>query len=625
MTMSIRHLLRIGLLLGSLVVSILFILTIKNVFDHSERVRNSVTWMRIMHGSASALEVEIEHQHELIHNSTAAFADSLKAEFLQQHRHVMQRIDALEDSVEPESVEQILSELRRLNEEYAKEASIFYEELSTGDTEVFSSHQKLDGLMRLLEENLTELHATSIQHLDESSKMLQGILYQNAAGIFGILIFALLALWAYFYLADSKFLKPTHALLQATKKVSEGNFDVEVRPSGASEIRHLTESFNSMLKRLKDSRDHINELTENLERKVEVRTAELVESQDYLDRIIYGSPVGVAIFNSDGVLRDCNVALATMLGHDSREECIDVKSVGDEGALGANEFRWAFQVASQGEVIRTEPMQIDDAGRQWFSHHLVPYYSRSGELTRIICYSVDVSAEKTARDLLVDKNKELESFIYSVSHDLKAPLFTISGLASILKSETADSLTERQVELVDRILSNMHHMETLINDLLDLSRAGANPEKFTTFSPEELVRIAFLEEKVRREVPAELEIEENIPEITADQALISQLFKNLISNSFKNRDNERNLVVSLDCENSDLELKFRYRDNGKGIPPENLEKVFEVFFSTAGPDGDGSGVGLTIVKRIVESHGGRIRVESEVGVGSEFVFTLPAI
>jgi signal transduction histidine kinase len=224
------------------------------------------------------------------------------------------------------------------------------------------------------------------------------------------------------------------------------------------------------------------------------------------------------------------------------------------------------------------------------------------------------------------KNTELETFVYTVSHDLKTPLVTIEGFIGALKEDFGEQITEDGERYLNYMSQATHKMESLINDLLELSRIGRVTEQRKRIPFDEIVQEVLANLSTRIE---ERGIEVNTPRNGAvaygDRKRLLQAMENLISNAVKyiGKDNP-SPRIEIGVENGPAEPLFYVRDNGIGIDEKYFEKVFGVFqrLPAAQEISEGTGVGLAIVKRIIEHHGGRIWIESVPGKGSTFYFTL---
>ncbi len=232
-------------------------------------------------------------------------------------------------------------------------------------------------------------------------------------------------------------------------------------------------------------------------------------------------------------------------------------------------------------------------------------------------------AERTSE--LEAKNAEMERFTYTVSHDLRSPLVTIQGFLGFLKEDVEDRDEERIATDVEMITKAVEKMDYLLRDTLRLSRIGrvVNPPEDVPFG--EIVRDALDSiSELARSKGFEISTAEEWPFVHVDRLRISEVLVNLVENGLKYVGDQPDPRIDVGWRKDGGEVVFFVRDNGIGIDPGQQNKVFELFYK-ADPDGEGTGAGLAIVKRMVEVHGGRIWIESVEGEGSTFCFTLPVV
>ncbi len=238
---------------------------------------------------------------------------------------------------------------------------------------------------------------------------------------------------------------------------------------------------------------------------------------------------------------------------------------------------------------------------------------------------VETEREKLINEL-EEKNSELERFTYTVSHDLKSPLITIKGFLGFLEQDAANGNMARLKADTQRIADATDKMQTLLSELLELSRVGrlTNPYQFIPF--EELVKEAL--EIVHGRLYGkniQVHIDENLPTVYGDRQRLIEVLQNLLDNAAKFIGNTPAPRIEIGRDGSDEDGKpiFLVRDNGVGVDPVHHDRIFGLF-NKLDATSEGTGIGLTLVKRIVEVHGGRIWVQSEAGKGATFFFTLPA-
>lgn len=230
-------------------------------------------------------------------------------------------------------------------------------------------------------------------------------------------------------------------------------------------------------------------------------------------------------------------------------------------------------------------------------------------------------SERTAE--LARRNEELDAFTHTVSHDLKSPVVALQGLASILAEDYGDRLDDQGRQYVHRMRVNVAHMGDLIQDLLTLSRVGRSairPELIAVNTLVEDVLALHAEALTARGIRIEIQ---DLPELKADRLLLQQVFGNLVSNAIKFLGDQPAPNISIRGAVEGRFARFEIADNGIGIDPSHHEKIFVIFQRLQDVDVEGTGVGLAIVKKIVEQAGGVLQVRSSKGTGAVFSFTWP--
>ena len=270
---------------------------------------------------------------------------------------------------------------------------------------------------------------------------------------------------------------------------------------------------------------------------------------------------------------------------------------------------------------------------RWIDHTCTPIFDDRGSQVGRRIRNQDITErkimegqrEKLIRDL-EQKNAELERFTYTISHDLRSPMITIRGFTGLLEKDISNNNTDNIRKDLERINTATGTMETLLREVLELSRIGRvvnPPEKiaFGTIAHE----AADLLEGLIRERGVLVTIAPDLPEINVDHVRIREVLTNLIENAVKFMGDQPHPEISIGMRENGEEKVFFVRDNGIGIEPKFQERVFNLF-EKLDVKAEGSGAGLAIVRRIIEVHGGTIWVESEgAGKGCTFWFTLPIV
>lgn len=251
-----------------------------------------------------------------------------------------------------------------------------------------------------------------------------------------------------------------------------------------------------------------------------------------------------------------------------------------------------------------------------------------GDQQFVIAIARDITERKRtelSQEELIKKveniNKELKEFVSIVSHDLKAPLRGIKTLANWILSDCSETLSDEASEQMNLLLERVERMYSLIEGALQYSRAGRTEEKQV-----QLDLNKFVPEIINMIVPPDnitITIENELPVIKCEEVHIMQIFQNLLINAIKYMDKPQGRI-KIGCVEDNNFWKFSVTDNGPGIEEKNFEKIFKIFQALpTSPDFEGTGVGLTVTKKIVELYKGKIWVESKIGEGSTFFFTLP--
>ena len=288
-----------------------------------------------------------------------------------------------------------------------------------------------------------------------------------------------------------------------------------------------------------------------------------------------------------------------------------------------------FDTITSGKVWKGEVRDASKNGKHyWVDTTIVPMLNKLGKPYRYISFKIDISKIKNAEieirqhaDNLERINKELDQFAYVVSHDLKAPLRAINNLSEWIEEDITEIVDSNTKENLKLLRGRVKRMDGLINGILEYSRAGRIKNNNTLVDLKQLV--IDITSGTNTHPNVKFIIPDKMPKIITERVALEQILANFISNAVK-YNNSKDPVVEITFKDLDTEWEFSVKDNGPGIPENYHDKIFVIFQTLQARDKvESTGVGLAIVKKLIEDKGGRIHLDSEPGKGSTFSFTWP--
>jgi PAS domain S-box-containing protein len=269
-------------------------------------------------------------------------------------------------------------------------------------------------------------------------------------------------------------------------------------------------------------------------------------------------------------------------------------------------------------AVSADPVNNEDGDTEYFVNTIRDITYR--KKTEQILAQLNHDLHKTVQELK-KSNQELRNFAHITAHDLKSPLRGIGSIADRLIRRFSDKLGDEGIEQLRLLITRVKRMSDFIDGILRYSAIGRVVEERQQIDVNMLLAEIIADNAVPENF--EITIQERLPLVFYDRLRLKQVFQNLISNAVKYMDKPRG-IIKIACSEENGFWKFSVTDNGSGIREQYFDKIFEIFQTLASRDKtESTGIGLTIVKKIVELHGGRVWLTSTIGQGSTFFFTLP--
>ncbi len=412
------------------------------------------------------------------------------------------------------------------------------------------------------------------------------------------------------------------------RRVGErGSYDIEINHRTGGKVHMLVEavpiSVDPETGRPLQSLGIFVNLTER--KKMEDKIVQLMMEQQI---ILHTSPIGIALLVSRKI-QWLNPALCKITGYTEHE----LRGRLTDGLYPTeNDFRESGVKANatlgRGDTYEVEqPMKHKDGSL--FQARLIATAIDPAEPQRGVIFIMEDITERKGRErereafieALNRSNEELKEFAYIVSHDLKAPLRAIGSLAEWITHDYADKLDDEGRENLSLLLGRTKRMNALIEGILRYSRLGRLKPERDTLDTKRIAGLVISALAPPQNI--EVRVEGTLPAVVYDRTHLEQLFQNLISNAIKHMGKPAGEVV-ISCRDAEPMWEFCVRDTGQGIEEKHFERIFKIFQSLKPRDElESTGIGLTLVKKIVETNGGDVWLKSTVGVGSEFHFTIP--
>ncbi len=357
-----------------------------------------------------------------------------------------------------------------------------------------------------------------------------------------------------------------------------------------------------------------------------------------LDLVLNNVAAAVILYGEDGDIKFCSPYIQVLTGYTNQQlqtnaiELTGSENVKDDFFKNIileedwQRYKRARLVSHLGEdsLVRFR-IKHQSGLTLWLESRMVPIINYTGEVDSVMAITIDVTDSINYQKQIEEQNQDLNDFAYMVSHDLKAPIFTIHGMADALRDDYTDSLPDEAVELLTFITDAAKRLDKLVASVLEYSALSNSNESQTDLSLNETMSQVLSDYKEQlKGLDAKFTIPNDMPTVRGDPIRIYQVFSNLIGNAIKYREKSRSLHIQIFFRLLPPHLvEIEVRDNGLGIPEHKTAEIFRPYRRAHGADIEGSGVGLACVKKILEKLGGEVHAKSIEGQGSSFFLTLP--
>ncbi len=446
------------------------------------------------------------------------------------------------------------------------------------------------------------MNQANMDEANNSARRLATAAYRRMLS--AIFIFALLAV-LFSYLAHRWVLRPINQLIESTNEIRRGNLDLVLKSGSRDEIGRLSESFNEMAAALRQVRntDKVN----------------MIRTRRATEEVFSALPAAIAVLNLEGKVE---FSTATADRHFGLKPGVLARDLEYDWLMPLLQKALDSEGIAQHEITGECFQRFIDHREHFFQPMAVPISMgpEGREPAGMTLLLKDVTQ--------IHEQQELKRGVLStVSHQMKTPLTSLRMSIYLLLEERIGGLNEKQTDLLIAARDESDRLVGILDDLLDLSRieSGKAQMNLEPISPHVLAGEAiepFLVEAKDKGLTISNEVPSDLPEVLADREKVYQVFANLLSNALRFTRPGGSITVKATHEAD--HVAFSVEDTGSGIPTDHVRHVFEPFYRVPGQDSkSGIGLGLAIVKEIVCAHGGEVGVESEVGIGSTFSFTLP--
>jgi NtrC-family two-component system sensor histidine kinase KinB len=551
----------------------------------------------------------LERQDSAILLLMLNYSDEAVKQFMENENHFLLWLGRAKDNVTIPGEEKIVESIDKGYSEYLVTFSNLQTMVNDTDKAAQFYHETVLPSFKSVRQDCIQLREINQNTMFDTSNKASEVSKRAFWSVFGIGSISVFVGLGFSLLLASLIVKPVHQITEATQKISEGDYDLEVKAKSKDEIGVMAKDFNVMVKKLKAYRD--------------LNLKQILSEKHKSEAIIRSIDDGLVVLNSELKIEDINPSAAKIFGKRSDEikGCHLLEIAKDEKLFNYVKQSFAIKAGSVPETPDENILTVDKGqSQQHYLFSVTPVLAGEEAVISMVLLLRDITRLKE-----LDRLKS--EFVMAASHELKTPLTSIGMSISLLKEKSMDKLDSKGSDLLNAADEEVQRLKALVNDLLDISRieAGKMPIDFNSVSVELIFEkaVGVLKNQAdEKNIELSYNLPSDLPAIEADVNKITWVLTNLISNSLRYTD--ANGYIKLTAELAGSQIYISVADNGAGIPYKYQSRIFDKFVQVKTEKAlGGSGLGLAICKEIVRAHGGTIWVDSEPGKGSTFTFTVP--
>ena len=461
--------------------------------------------------------------------------------------------------------------------------------------------------------NIYEIYKLNMAAIKSKTNELQTaadkvIIYMSVVAAISIII-TLFFIFSF----PSKIVEPLKELTKKIKSISERNYNQKLDINTKDELGELSNAFNIMSERLKSYE------ASQIDR--------LLFEQKRLEAVVHSFEDGILFIDENRKIVLANETILQIAGLEQKDILNhSVSDVADHNDL-IREIYKTVQSKSSGGSAEIKPVRIFRKGKESFFNV---------ETEEIITYSESEKKETFIGSLILlrnitkfqERDKAKTNLLATVSHELKTPLSSINLSLKLLDDKRLGELNTEQKEVVNTLRQQSNRLSRVINELLDYSQieTGNIKLKFSNVKPDSVLDIgitALMMQISEKNIDLQTEIEEGLPDIRIDLEKVVFVFINILNNAI--RYSRKGDAIKINIRKTNNDVEFSIKDNGPGISGEDCEKLFQRFSQVGNKSKQGWGLGLAISKEFMQAQNGKIWLESELGKGSKFIFSVPGV